>query len=153
MKYILILFVGLAITSPTHASGGGWETLNTSYSVPVPEELAAYANFPNQKVKHRVRDGRAEFVYELPVELTGDPVEVHARDVDGGGVHFVGELSEMTCSETECLVKYPGLALDAQKVQATLESKGVQGEELKARMQVFARFDGGNPAGVIHFQD
>ena len=152
MRKKLVMIVGLTLPFFAQASGGDWEAVDAGYEVPAPAELAAYANFPKIEIKRRIREGRTEYEYSLPVELTGNPIEVHVVDVDGRGVLFRGPVSEMRCEGDDCSVRYPGLKIEPEEVQNALVAKGVQGDELKARMAVFARFEGGDPAGVIHYR-
>lgn len=150
MKFVLSAIMVL-FALPSFA--GDWQRVQASYEAPVPKELAAYANFEMHDLRWRVRDGLQEVHYTLPVELTGRVVEIHTRSVDGGKT-FKGPIGEMDCraSAVDCKVHYPTLRLNADEVKAKLQSMGIQGDELNARMNVHQFFAGGDIIGFIHIK-
>jgi hypothetical protein len=147
----MMIILGLLLGLMAKADDGGWESLKATYEVPAPAALAPYAHFSDLVIKRREVNGKVQYYYDLPQELTGHPVRLDLNDVDGRGLLFRSSVSEMSCSGSDCETRYPGLKLDAGEVRSYLSSRGVSGAELDARMQVFARFEGGDPAGVIHF--
>ena len=169
MKAYLAIF-GLLfsfIAQEAAARGDVWEKLQATYEAPAAPELAPYAFFPGMEIKRSAREGRVELEYHLPRELTGREVEIRAYALDQEGKRFSGPNCEMTCEGNRCVVQYPDLKLSEEEVRAYLTSRGIAGEELAARLKVFAYFNGsseipqvftaflrsggGNPAGVIHF--
>ena len=149
MKRIL-LFTLTLLTAPAWASGGGWERLEgVTYTVPVAPGLESLARF-DIEYKTRVAHGRREVEYTLPRELTGREIEIEAAGPATADAVLTGDFSYMRCTTAECLVSYPNLALDENEVRSFLAAQGVGEEELTGRMEVFARFRGGDPAGVIH---
>lgn len=157
MKFVLLstslltsVFVALYAV-PGFASE--WQRLEAGYEVPVRKELAAYGNFEMKDLRKRVRGGLHEVRYTLPRELTGRAVEIHIQSDDGGKT-FRGPLAQMDCRESEfdCKLRYPGLSLNEEEVKAQLQSMGIDGRELAARMEVHRFFAGGDIVGFIHIR-
>ena len=157
MKKSLILLSALMLT----ATGAGaspatesfdWKPVEADYEVPVPNELKQFASFKLNGMLVRMQNGVREYQYSLPLELTGRPVTIHLQAIDDQG-HFKSDISEATCVQSDCSLRYPGLDIQDGDVLSFLKAKGVSGSELSARVEVARQFRIADPAGFIHFEN
>lgn len=151
-RYLFAVFASISLVIPNaHAARhGDWQEIEgVTYSVPVDEDLKPFAMFPMQ-FKSRLRDGRLEVEYTLPLELTGHEISVQAKSVDDKLSSLSGPQCLMNCRDGDCAVNYQHLGIDPNVVKSYLASHGFSDPEIQSRMKVLGRFMGGDPAGIIH---
>jgi hypothetical protein len=95
--------------------------LETSYAVPVPQDLAAYAQFQLEHARYRLEsDGQARIQYRLPPELDGAaPQEFSLRSTDVvsdqtttlSGANVTAQCEPLGYEQVRCVMKYEHLAL------------------------------------------
>ncbi len=124
----------------------------TTYKVPVKDSrLETFSQF-SMSVKVRTVGTVEEFEYELPLELTGESVEI---SITGLNDKFSGDLSAGECKLQEtgrvCQMNYnKNLPLVKEKVDSYLRAQNFSPEELSARLQVADSFML-DPVGFIQF--
>lgn len=149
LVYAALAFTTLTTTvaaSEQALAFGGWEKSESTYEVPVPEELKDVAVFAVKNVQTRTRNGVEEIKYNLPLELTGIANRIRLKSKPDGS--YVGPNAEGTCEEGVCHLKYKDLNFDRLAVRDLFAEQGIVGVELDRRMQVFEHFSG-DPAGII----
>lgn len=129
---------------------GRWQRLDASYEVPAPKEFAPYANITVRDLRIRSFRGVLQLKYTIPQELTGTEVRIEVVSNDQGRT-FKGPLANFDCGATlkDCAGVYPNLKVDKAAVKAFLESNGVSGAELEARLKVVDFFIGKESADVV----
>lgn len=127
-------------------------TPNYTYEVPVSEELAPFATFAVPEYKRRLRPGKIEIEYTLPLELTGEPLslsfEGRMPQRMGDELNLRGPHGVMSCLREICVVEYRGLDLDFSKVRQHLEGLNLSAEELRGRLLVAEDFIR-DPIGIL----
>jgi hypothetical protein len=126
-----------------------------SYSVPVPQELAPYAIFPNMESEYIHNGNRLTIRYPLPVELVG--AERHVISISGrreNPRHFRlrGDKADAHCNDIggklSCTVEYKDLVINEDAVRDAIMQKFPDPFEQDMRLQV-AQIFSGEPIGII----
>lgn len=124
-----------------------------TYEVPGFEEGAGLYDM---KFRIRARDEGFRAQYDLPLDLTGVKNEIDVKgNVNADGILLMeGPHATLTCILTEkmCHAEYRDIVVDLEKVQSRLQAQGLGEAEIQSRLLVSDRF-GGEPIGVIHFDD
>ena len=135
-----------------------WAYSGATYSVPVPQQLSAYASFPlpDQKVTVQGRD--IHICYKLPREIVdpkihNEPVEfagtikpfpeefvLKSKDGDDFGTCFVNKLG------LSCLLTY-GFQTDFNQVKDYLKTKYPKDFDLRSQV---AKVFSNEPGGILH---
>lgn len=119
--------------------------LKGSYTLPMPQDLAAYASYPLKAATWLEQDGYAVFTYVLPEDLSGNPDEEMTMIAPIATTtssffpmvcHRTG--SDAYCSQSTnglaCTVMFRNLGFDETKVNAFLDQKyGVSPETEKRK--------------------
>lgn len=139
----LVLSWGLS-TSALAANGREILVPEVEYAVPVVAGLEPYSVFPLEDYSVRIRRGQHGTVeYNLPMELTGEPLEIELRGsmtpVDGV-IHLSGPLGEMKCAADQCEVTYKNLEINPVRVEQFLRGISQSDQEFAARLRVAGDF-------------
>ena len=130
-----------------------------SYRVPVPQELAAWATYPIDRVEIEQDDRRIEIRYEFPRWLNGvgaDIVLEAANAADSTSFDVTAsELGSGTCTRAgarfECSEFLPGIAVDRGMARKHMLESNLAGGEIEQRLRVTDLF-ATDPIGVLEFE-
>lgn len=135
-----------------------WATTGATYSVPVPEQLAAYASFQLKDPQVTVKGREIHISYHLPQELVDAKINkvqleftatlksfpehftLKGKDEDDYGTCFVNKLG------LNCLMSYK-FQTDLNQVKKYLKAN--YPKEFDRRSQVASLF-GNEPGGILH---
>jgi hypothetical protein len=125
------------------------------YVVPVPEDLAAYAQYEIEQIEIRIREGEMELRYRMPVLLVGNSRDVSFRgDANAAGNYSLeGDNGSATCGVRDggffrCDEALRDMEPDAQKIAEALSA--LPEPEASGRRAVSDRF-AIDPIGVLSF--
>lgn len=146
-RLLIVSTLALAFCLPVSAkAANGRELLipEVEYAVPVVPGLEPFAVFPLEDYSVQIRRGQhGKVEYNLPMELTGEPLEIELRGsmipVDGV-IRLAGPLGEMECVADECAVKYKNLQIDPARVEQFLRGISQSESEFAARLRVAGDF-------------
>ena len=138
--------------APSDAKVDGYPA-SATYEVPVPDELASWAQFSMQRVRLRQNNDHIELDYRLPQALTGEAEHMKLKgDWEGEVIVLRGGANVAECEPTgaalRCRVAYPGLSSDPVKLETYLATVA-DPEERAARASVSSIFLD-DPLGFIH---
>ncbi len=151
LTFVTLAFLAHADQKPYPEPGRG----SARYEVPTEDEaLKDSAMYEIRDIRTRERDGVVQIRYSLPLELTGVKNEVRLESTgpsaDGTFTRFKGEKGAANCDALTCNVHYKNVKVDLPLVEKILVSQGLTGLDLKNRLKISEQF-GGDPAGIIHF--
>ncbi len=147
MKTILLpalLFCSMAMAS---------EPVCVSYRVPASRpDLAPYSSFELSSFSRSVSNDQVVVKYRLPLELTGQSVDVIFAGPPGDQDphELYGENGTMLCKDDACRVVFKGLGIDLKSVDRNLRGLSRSEEEFALRFEV-ARAFSNDPGGVLTY--
>ena len=125
------------------------------YYVPVEDQdLAPFATYEFSG-KWKVNEGKRSFEYDLPVELTGNKIEIELNETTPG--IFVGPHAKAECQENAeftCVIQYSNLVMDQKRAEEAIQAKFSDGTTIDGKTQVMRFFTrGSDPIGILTFKD
>ena len=133
---------------PPHTDNAG------RYSVPVPPELAPYAEYPIDSITACRRGALVELGYKLPALLVGKETHVgFSGSYDDVAAAFVlsgngTATCEVTAGSWSCFEEFAGIGVDLAAVAE--ETEGLSTDEAQGRLDV-SQFFGADPIGILDF--
>jgi hypothetical protein len=146
----MIRMIAVSILAGFSCASAMADSSQVTYSVPVPENLAAYASF-NIPAQYTKTADSISVSYVLPQDLTGNQMTVQLQG-SLSGTTLEGPNAQATCTDIQnmasCKITYTGLPLDLATTEQYLSSKYTNSTGLKYRQQVAAIFSS-EPVGII----
>ena len=148
MKNIFALAL-LSLSLPVLADAYG------TYTVPVPPELAPFAQFVLNDSQITSDNTGVVVSYDLPIELVGPnhpTIVLGGKQRPGGIMILQGEYGDASCftraEKVECIVQYEDLEIDLAGVERILAARNIGPHERELRLQV-AKIFSGEPVGIV----
>lgn len=135
--------------------------ITVQYSLPVPPNLAQYAQFQLPAVENNPDSSHVELSYPLPQELTGNAaqtIQLKGEIVKGQPLVLEGDNASATCTITtynainQCQIVYRKLNLNSAAVASFISQQFTDPAEIQGRLQV-ANLFASEPVGVLTYVD